>query len=108
MINANIRDSGGGNVLGIIIFIVIIIVLISRRGGGRGGGGGMFNGSGVLPFLIGNMLGGMGRSGGGWSRAVEEEDSVVVEVVLEDSVAEVAAVAVPGAPGNPGSNNALG
>lgn len=59
--------SGGGNAIGIIIFIVIIIVLISRRGGGRGGGGGMFNGSGVLPFLIGNMLGGMGRGGGGWS-----------------------------------------
>jgi uncharacterized protein len=61
------QGSGGGNALGIIIFIIVIIVLISRRGGGRGGGGGMFNGSGVLPFLIGNMLGGMGRGGGGWS-----------------------------------------
>jgi uncharacterized protein len=58
------HGGGGGNILGIFIFIIIIIVLISR-GGGRGGGGGMFNGSGVLPFLIGNMLGGMGR--GGWS-----------------------------------------
>lgn len=57
---------GGGNILGIIIFFVIIIILISR-GGGRGGGGGMFNRSGVLPFLIGSMLGGMGRGGGGWS-----------------------------------------
>jgi uncharacterized protein len=60
------RGSGGGNILGVIIFFVIIIILISR-GGGRGGGGGMFNRSGVLPFLIGNMLGGMGRGGGGWS-----------------------------------------
>src|SRR5450755_2553031 len=59
-------SGGGGNILGIIIFIVILVVLISR-GGGRGGGGGMFNRSGVLPFLIGNMLGGMGRGGGGWS-----------------------------------------
>jgi len=57
---------GGGNILGVIIFFVIIVILISR-GGGRGGGGGMFNRSGVLPFLIGNMLGGMGRGGGGWS-----------------------------------------
>jgi uncharacterized protein len=63
------HGGGGGNILGIIIFFVIIIVLISR-GGGRGGGGGMFSGSGVLPFLIGNMLGGMSRGGGGgggWS-----------------------------------------
>ncbi len=60
------RGGGGGNILGILIFIVIIVILISR-GGGRGGGGGMFSGSGVLPFLIGNMLGGMGRGGGGWS-----------------------------------------
>jgi uncharacterized protein len=58
------QGSGGGNILGIIIFFVIIVVLISR-GGGRGGGGGMFSGSGILPFLIGNMLGGMGRGGGG-------------------------------------------
>jgi uncharacterized protein len=61
------HGTGGGNILGIIIFFVIIIILISRSGGGRGGGGGMFNRSGVLPFLIGNMLGGMGRGGGGWS-----------------------------------------
>jgi uncharacterized protein len=60
------HGTGTGNILGIVIFFVIIIVLISR-GGGRGGGGGMFNRSGVLPFLIGNMLGGMGRGGGGWS-----------------------------------------
>jgi uncharacterized protein len=57
------HDGGGGSILGIVIFIVIILVLISR-GGGRGGGGGMFNGSGVLPFIIGSMLGGGGRGGG--------------------------------------------
>lgn len=61
------HDGGGaGNILGVIIFFVIIIILISR-GGGRGGGGGMFNRSGVLPFIIGNMLGNMSRGGGGWS-----------------------------------------
>src|SRR4030095_2600673 len=60
------HGKGGGNILGIIIFFFIILILISR-GGGRGGGGGMFNRSGVLPFLIGSMLGGMGRGGGGWS-----------------------------------------
>jgi uncharacterized protein len=66
------RGSGGGNFLGIIIFIVIILVLVSR-GGGRGGGGGMFSRSGVLPFIIGNMIGSAGRGGwsggggGGWS-----------------------------------------
>jgi uncharacterized protein len=60
------HGTGGGNILGVIIFFIIIFILISR-GGGRGGGGGLFNRSGVLPFLIGNMLGGMGRSGGGWS-----------------------------------------
>ena len=61
------HGSGGGNAIGVIIFFVILFVLISRGGGGRGGGGGMFNRSGVLPFLIGNMLGGMGRGGGGFS-----------------------------------------
>jgi uncharacterized protein len=60
------HGTGGGNILGVIIFFIIILFLISR-GGGRGGGGGLFNRSGVLPFLIGNMLGGMGRGGGGWS-----------------------------------------
>jgi uncharacterized protein len=59
------KGSGSGDIIGIVIFFVIIIVLISRAGGGRGGGGGMFNRSGVLPFIIGSMLGGMGRGGGG-------------------------------------------
>jgi uncharacterized protein len=65
---------GGGNVLGIFIFIIVFVILISRSGGGRGGGGGMMSGSGVLPFIIGSMLGGGGRGsdwggggGGGWS-----------------------------------------
>ncbi len=60
------HGSGGGNILGIVIFFIVIFFLISRGGGGRGGQGGMFNRSGVLPFLIGNMLGGMGRGGGDW------------------------------------------
>jgi uncharacterized protein len=58
----------GGNILGfgIIVFIVIII-LISRGGGGGRGGGGLFGGSGMLPFILGSMLGssGSGRSSGG-------------------------------------------
>jgi uncharacterized protein len=56
------RGGGVGNILGIIIFFVIIAVLASR-GGGRGGGG-MLNRSGVLPFLIGSMLGSSSRGGG--------------------------------------------
>jgi uncharacterized protein len=58
------KGSGGGNIIGVIIFFVIIFLLISR-GGGRGGGGGMFSRSGVLPFIIGNMIGNASR--GGWS-----------------------------------------
>ena len=58
------RGPGGGNVLGIIIFFIVIFILISRSGG-KGGGGGMFSRSGVLPFIIGNMIGSAGR--GGWS-----------------------------------------
>jgi uncharacterized protein len=66
------KGKGGGNILGVIIFFIIIFVLISR-GGGRGGGGGMFSRSGVLPFIIGSMIGSSGRGGwsggggGGWS-----------------------------------------
>ncbi len=58
------HGKGGGNAIGIIIFIVIFLILASRRGGGRGGGGGVASGSGMLPFLIGTMLGGGGRGGG--------------------------------------------
>jgi uncharacterized protein len=58
-------SGGGGNIIGIIIFIVVILILISRGGGGRGGGG-IFSGSGVLPFILGSMLGSGGRGGGGF------------------------------------------
>jgi uncharacterized protein len=58
------KGNGGGNILGVIIFFVILFFLISR-GGGRGGGGGMFSRTGVLPFIIGNMIGNASR--GGWS-----------------------------------------
>jgi uncharacterized protein len=66
------KGKGGGNILGLIIFFVIIFILISR-GGGRGGGGGMFSRTGVLPFIIGSMIGSSSRGGwsggggGGWS-----------------------------------------
>jgi uncharacterized protein len=53
----------GGSILGLILFVVIIIVLASR-GGGRGGGG-LMSRSGVLPFILGSMIGGMGRGDGG-------------------------------------------
>ncbi|MDP4129071.1 MAG: TPM domain-containing protein [Bacteroidota bacterium] len=58
------RGSGGGSVLGIILFIAIIIILASRGGGS--GGGGLMSRSGVLPFILGSMLGSSGRDGG-WS-----------------------------------------
>ena len=61
------RGSGGGNLIGLIVIILIVLFLfIGRGGGGRGGGGGLFGGSGMLPFLLGTMLGGSGRGGGGW------------------------------------------
>lgn len=62
------KPSGGGlgNILGLIFFIIIILAVIAGRGGG-GGGGGLFSGSGILPFILGSMLGGGGRGGGGWS-----------------------------------------
>src|SRR5262249_17400605 len=61
------RHSGGrgGNIIGLFVIFIIIIVLISRRGGGGGGRGGLFGGSGILPFILGNMLGNM-SSRGGW------------------------------------------
>jgi len=58
------KGKGGGSVFGIILFVIIIIVLASR-GGGRGGGG-LMSRSGVLPFILGSMIGSAGR-GGGWS-----------------------------------------
>lgn len=66
--------SGGGNIIGLIVIILIVLFLfIGRGGGGRGGGGGLFGGGGMLPFLLGTMLGsgsrggGWGGGGGGWS-----------------------------------------
>jgi len=71
------RHGGGGNVLGFLIFIfILIIVFISRNRGGGGGGGGVYRGNGILPFIIGTMVGrgfrgggdwGGGGGGGGWS-----------------------------------------
>jgi uncharacterized protein len=54
----------GGNIIGLIV-IVVIVLLVIGRGRGGGGGGGLFGGSGILPFMLGTMLGGGGR--GGWS-----------------------------------------
>jgi len=56
----------GGNLIGLIVIVVIILVVIGRGRGG-GGGGGLFGGSGILPFMLGTMLGGSSRGGGGWS-----------------------------------------
>ena len=58
------KGVGGGGILAIIIFIFVVLILISRGGGS--GGGGLFSGSGILPFIIGNMIGSAGRGGGGW------------------------------------------
>ncbi len=55
----------GSNAIGIIFIIFIIIILIARRGGGGGGGGGLFGGSGILPFIVGDMIGSSMRGGGG-------------------------------------------
>jgi uncharacterized protein len=60
------NGGGGGDILGFLILLVIIIVIASR-GGGRGGGGGLMSRSGVLPFIIGDIIGSAGRGGGGWS-----------------------------------------
>jgi len=62
------RHGGGGNLIGLFVFIfILIIVFISRNRGGGGGGGGLFRGSGILPFMIGTMVGrGFRDSGGGW------------------------------------------
>jgi uncharacterized protein len=63
--NRGITGRGGGSILGIVIIIFIVLMLISRGGGG---GGGLFSRSGILPFMLGAMLGSGGRGGsGGWS-----------------------------------------
>ena len=64
------HSSGGGNIIGIFVIIFIILIVIGRGRGG-GGGGGLFGGSGILPFMLGSMLGsslgGRDSDGGGWS-----------------------------------------
>ncbi len=60
------KSNRGGSALGVILFIGIVIVLAISRGGGRGGGGGLMSRSGVLPFILGSMLGSSGRGGGGF------------------------------------------
>lgn len=59
------KSNRGGSALGVILFIGIVIVLAISRGGGRGGGG-LMSRSGVLPFILGSMLGSSGRGGGGF------------------------------------------
>jgi uncharacterized protein len=50
----------------IILFVVIVLFLISRSSGGRGGRRGGGGTSGLLGFILGQMLAGGGR-GGGWN-----------------------------------------
>jgi len=61
--NRHRRGNGGGNIIGVIVIVIIVIVLAIFRGGG-GGGGGLFGRSGILPFIIGDMIGSAGRRGG--------------------------------------------
>jgi uncharacterized protein len=64
------KRDGIGAPIGFLIFIVIMIILFAGRGGGGGGGYMSRRGSGWLgPFILGNILGNMGRGGGGggWS-----------------------------------------
>jgi uncharacterized protein len=69
------KGGGAGNIIGLFFFVfIIIIVFIFRNRGGGGGGGGLFGGSGILPFMIGTMVGRGFRGGGsdwggggGWS-----------------------------------------
>jgi uncharacterized protein len=52
-----------GSRIGFIILIIILFIVFSSRGGGRGGS--FMSRRGAMPFIIGNILGGMGRGGGG-------------------------------------------
>jgi len=61
------KGGGAGNIIGLFFFIfILIIVFIGRNRGGGGGGGGLFGGSGILPFMIGTMVGRGFRDGGDW------------------------------------------
>jgi uncharacterized protein len=55
----------GSGFFGFLLILFVIIIMIISRGGGRGGGG-LFSGSGILPFVLGSMLGSASRGGGGW------------------------------------------
>ena len=58
------KSSGIGR---LVFFAVIIIIFLAISAGGRGGGGGSFmSRSGVMPFILGSMLGSAGRGDGGW------------------------------------------
>jgi len=66
------KPSGAGKISFIILFIIIMIVIAIIRSKGGGGGGGYASRRGYRdflgPFILGNLLGGGGRSsGGGWS-----------------------------------------
>ena len=58
------KSSGGGG-RSIIPFIVIIVIILifSSRGGGKGGS--FMSSRGVMPFILGNLIGSAGRGGGG-------------------------------------------
>ncbi len=60
------KRSSGGRIIFIII-IIILFLIFSSRGGGKGGS--FMSRRGAMPFILGNLLGSMGRSGGGggWS-----------------------------------------
>lgn len=62
------RGSGTGNIIGLafFVFIILIVIIARNRGGGGGGGGGLFGGSGILPFMIGTMVGRGFRDNDGW------------------------------------------
>ncbi|MGZ8557786.1 MAG: TPM domain-containing protein [Chitinophagaceae bacterium] len=64
------KSSGKGIGAGAIIFILALIFLFSGRGGGRGKGG-MMSRRGYrdvgAAWIIGSLLGGSGRGGGGFS-----------------------------------------
>lgn len=55
------KSSGLGR---LVFFAVIIIIFLAISAGGRGGGGSFMSRSGVMPFILGSMLGSAGR--GGW------------------------------------------
>ncbi|MCW3091870.1 MAG: hypothetical protein JWP81_2939 [Ferruginibacter sp.] len=62
------KGNGNGRAFGIgkiIFFIIIVIVVLALKSGGGGRGGSFMSSRGAMPFIIGNLLGNMGRGGGG-------------------------------------------